>query len=78
MLTSSAANPFTQPVLGFADGGKVIEIQRLHKLGCHKTGAADAYRCDIELEVNAFGMPQRDRSSVRMVRGKDGWVAIRR
>jgi len=78
MLTSAAVNPFTQPLVGFASGGKGIEIHELHKLGCRKAEAADGYRCDIELEVNAFGMPQRDRSSVRMVRSKDGWVAMRR
>jgi len=78
MLTSRHANPFTQPVAEFAGPATAIEIRRLHKLGCRKSAAMDGYRCDIELEVSTFGMPQQDRSSVRMVRGKDGWVALRR
>jgi hypothetical protein len=79
MLTSANANPFTQMIAGLAgSGGKAVEIHELHKLGCRKASEANGYRCDIELEVSTFGIRQKDRTSVRMVRGKDGWVAMQR
>jgi hypothetical protein len=78
MLTSANANPFTQWIAGLGGADKVVEIHELRKLGCKQVAHASGYRCDIELEVSTFGKRQKDRTSVRLVRGQEGWVAMPR
>jgi len=48
-------------------------VQNLKKLGCKPDGNK-AYLCDVEAEVSMFGVTEKSTSSVRLVKGSDGWA----
>lgn len=53
-----------------------VEIKALHKIGCKEDGEK-AYRCDVELEVMREGTASKAPTSMRFVKGSDGWLVSR-
>lgn len=52
----------------------VPEIKSIKKLGCKGDGD-NAYRCDVEMEVAQSGSTGKGVTSIRFVKGSDGWMA---
>jgi hypothetical protein len=79
-MSNAGDNPFAQLAAEFAGSGngKLIEVHELEKLGCRKDTRSSGFDCDVSMEVSMFGMRQKSDTRVRMVRGKDGWVAMQR
>jgi hypothetical protein len=76
-IAQASANPFAQMAAGAMGGdkdAKLVDIHDLNKLGCKEDGD-NAYVCDIEVDVSVMGARQQSASRVRMVRGKEGWLA---
>jgi len=77
-MSNAGDNPFAQMAAEFAGSGngKLIEVHELEKLGCQQDTRGSGFNCDVSMEVSIFGMRQKSDTRVRMVRGKDGWVAM--
>ncbi|AMN45709.1 hypothetical protein ACG33_01015 [Steroidobacter denitrificans] len=77
-MNNAGDNPFAQIAAEFAgaDNGRLVEVHELEKLGCRKDTRGNGFDCDISMDVSVFGMRQRSDTRVRMVRGKEGWVAM--
>ncbi len=75
-LERAGNDPFGRLVAGTADDdqGKFMEIHELHKIGCTPDGER-AYACDVEAEMSLMGMRDKTATRIRLVRGKDGWIA---
>jgi len=77
-MSNAGDNPFAQMAAEFAGSGngKLIEVHEVEKLGCQQDTRGSGFDCDVSMEVSLFGMRQKSDTRVRMVRGKDGWVAV--
>lgn len=77
-MNNAGDNPFAQMAAEFAgsDDGKLIEVHELEKLGCRKDTHGSGFDCDVSMDVSVFGMRQKSDTQVRMVKGKNGWVAM--
>lgn len=52
------------------------EIKGVRKIGCQPDGE-QAYRCDVELEIEHLGTLAREPASYRFVKGSEGWMVAR-
>lgn len=50
-----------------------VEITGLKKLGCESAGEK-AWRCDVEVTVQAMGRVVTSATKLRLVRGSEGWM----
>lgn len=50
------------------------KLENLKKIGCKDDGE-NAYRCDIEIEITQNGATNKAPTSMRFVKGSDGWMA---
>jgi hypothetical protein len=53
-----------------------IDYTSVKKIGCKEDGEK-AYRCDVEVSAKTALGEQKQVSSMRLVKGSDGWVAGR-
>ena len=50
-----------------------VKVNEVKKIGCKEDGE-NAYKCDIELEVEQQGKTSKAPMSARFVKGSDGWM----
>lgn len=56
--------------------GMIPKLNSVKKIGCKEDGD-NAYKCDVELEVTRMGQTGKAITSVRFVKGSDGWGVTR-
>lgn len=49
------------------------QVRNVRKIGC-KADGEQAYRCDLEFEVQAMGQDTKQVAAMRFVKASEGWV----